>query len=206
MTKIPAGLTSSVKAGDKSFILQTEFIAGNQSGDENIISGRIKTTVAVSGQVVHKLEKPYIGADNEQDPISVAEKALKRQHITVARKVSSQPKEFLQSVSELTVSIEDRLALVPGIKNVEPIDLRNLAEYEHNNSSDNPILRNIPSIKDLVIAVSQNTRLGKLQRMVGIVEDGKYILSGFGGETFLFALHDDADVSEVIAQLEKVKP
>ncbi len=206
MAKIPAGLTSSVKAEEKMFILQTEFIAGNQSAGDDIVSGKIITAVAVSGQVVHKVEKAYIGTGDEEDPIYAAEKALKRQHFTVAKTVSSRPREFMQSVSELTVSVEDRLALVSGISKIDPVDLRDLSGYESNQSADNPIMQNIHLIKDLVIAISQNTRLGKLQRMVAMVEDGKYILSGFGGETYLFSLNKDADVSEVISQLSKVKP
>lgn len=206
MVRIPAGMTSSVKAEDKIFILQTEFILGGRGGDESILNGKIKTTVAVSGQVVHKLEKTYIGSADEVDPISVAEKALKYQHVTVARTVSSNPRKFMESVSELTVSVEDRLTLVPGIKQVIPVDLRNLSEFKHNQSDDNPLMQNIHGIKDLVIAISQNTRMGKLQRMVGVVDDQRFILSGFGGGTYLFCLHDNADVSEVIAQVEKVKP
>ena len=206
MVKIPAGLTSSVTGGGKNFILQTEFIASAVTEGDDILSGRIKTTVAVSGQIVHKVEKAYVGVDSDVDPIFTAEKAVKRQHMQVAKTVSSKPKEFLESVSELTISPEDRLSLIPGIADVIAVDLRNINEYVNNQSADNPIMQNIQMIRDLVIGVTQNTRLGKLQRMIGIVGDKKYILSGFAGGTYFLSLKDNIEVSDIINQLEKVKP
>jgi hypothetical protein len=205
MTIIPAGLTSSVTAGGKNFILQTEFIAGEVTPDSDIISGRIKTTVAVQGQVVHKVEKAYVGEADAEDPMLAAEKAVKSQHLQVAKTVSTEPKEFLKSVSELTVSAGDRLALIPGIARVNKIDLTNLDEIAEINDSENPLLKNMGLIRDLVVAISQNTRLGKLKKMVGAVDDNKFILIGAEGKTYFLDLKDNVDVSSVLQDLEKAK-
>ena len=97
MTRVPAGLATSVNSGGKNFILQTEFIAGNGSEDSDVVSGRIKTTVALSGQVVHKVEKTFIGNDGTDNSYLAAEKAVKRQHLEVAKTVSTNPREFLAS-------------------------------------------------------------------------------------------------------------
>lgn len=204
MAKIPAGLTSSVSAEGKSFILQTEFIATNGAEDSGVISGRIKTTVAVSGQVVHKVEKAYIGAAETSDPLLAAEKAVKKQHLQVAKTVDSKPREFMASVSELTVSAEDRLGLIPGIVEVTPVDLKNLEEFS-TDDVNNPLLRNMELIRSLVVTISQSTRLGKLQKMVGAVEDKKFLLTGFDGGTFLLGLKDDADVVAIFNELDRVK-
>ena len=81
MTRIPAGLTSSVTANNKSFILQTEFVASpaNHGGPEEggNLSSLIKTTVAVEGQVVHKVEKVFIGQIDTEEAFVDAEKAVK---------------------------------------------------------------------------------------------------------------------------------
>jgi hypothetical protein len=167
-------------------------------------SGRIKTTVAVGGQVVHKVEKAYIGSDKTEDSFLAAEKAVKQQHLKIAKTVDSKPKEFMASVSELTVSGEDRLGLIPGVVEVTPVNLKNLEEFSADTVS-NPILKNMEPIKDLVVAVSQNTRLGKLQKMVGAIEDRKFMLTGFDGETFLLGLKDDADVIAIFKELDKAK-
>lgn len=204
MAKIPAGLTSSVNSGGKNFILQTEFIAGESVTDSGIVSGRIKTTVAVGGQVVHKVEKTFIGADESDESFLAAEKAVKKQHLLVAKTVDTKPKEFLASVSELTVSGEDRLGLIPGIIEVTPVNLKDLDEFKEENVN-NPLLRNMEHIRGLVVAISQSTRLGKLQKMVGAIEDRKFMLTGFDGETFLLGLKDDADVVAIFKELDRVK-
>jgi hypothetical protein len=208
MTRIPAGLTSSLKAGGKNFILQTEFISGqgpNNPPDDSIISGRIKTTVAVGGQVVHKVEKAYAGIGNDEDAFINAEKAVKLQHLQVAKIAAAKPKEFLASVSELTISTEDRLALIPDISRVIKLDLANLGDIPEADRAVNPILDNMEMVRDLVVGISKNTRLGKLQKMVGSCEDNKFVLIGLDGKTFFLGLKDSPNLSSLLEELEKIK-
>lgn len=209
MLKTPAGLTSSVKAEGKSFILQTEFIASPESvqnaGRAAVPAGRIITTIAVQGQVVHRVEKIYNDAFDDEEKFAIAEKAVKVQHISLARIVSARAKEFLTSVSEITVSPEDRLGLIQGIGHVTKVDFGESPDSAQSPVQSNPILTNIKAVRDLVIAISQYTRLGKLQKAVGAIEDKKFLLTGYGGSTFLLDLKEDANVSAVIKELQKVK-
>ena len=66
-------------------------------------------------------------------------------------------------------------------------------------------MKNMESIKNLVVSVSQNTKFGKLQKMVGVIDDRKFILTGFDGETFLLGLKNDADVMAIFNELEKAR-
>jgi len=206
MTRIPSGLTSSVAAGGKNFILQTEFIIASDVVDKSILSGRIKTTVAVEGQVVHKVEKAFAGTGGDEESFLSAEKAVKRQHLQVAKAAAAKPKEFMASVSELNVSAADRLTLIPGIQAVTKINLTNLPEHGAEwQTDDNPVLANMVLVRDLVVSLTQNTKLGKLQKLVAAVDENKYVLTGFDGGTYFLSLKDDADVSSVFEELKRAK-
>ena len=91
MAKAPAGITSSVKAEGKTYILQTEFlvITGKQTAKMSSTkpSGKIVTTVAIEGQVVHKVEKMYSEPWHSENDFMLAEKAVKKQHISLIFKV-----------------------------------------------------------------------------------------------------------------------
>jgi len=209
MVKMPAGLTSSVTADDKSFILQTEFTLSpkgkrSEEFDPNA-TGHIKTTVAIEGQVVHKVEKTYRELFDTEETFVSAEKAVKQQHLAVARQVVSKPKEFLASVSELTISGEDRLGLISGIADVVQIDLGNLSNQSTQAGIHNNMFKNLELTRDLVFAVTQNTKLGKLKKMIGTIDDKKFMLVGYGGHSYFLSLKDDADVSSVLNELDKVK-
>jgi hypothetical protein len=209
MVKIPAGLTSSVTADAKNFILQTEFTFPSTGKRPNEFdpnaTGHIKTTVAVEGQVVHKVDKTYRELFDTEEAFILAEKAVKQQHLAVARQVVSKPKEFLASVSELTISGEDRLGLIPGIADVVQIDWNNLSNQPQQAGIHNNMLKNLELTRDLVFAVTQNTKLGKLKRMVGTIEDKKFMLVGYGGHSYYLNLRENADVSSVLAELDKVR-
>jgi hypothetical protein len=209
MVKIPAGLTSSVTADGKNFILQTEFSlpsTGKRKDEfDPNATGQIRTTVAVEGQVVHKVEKKYRESFEAEEAFNFAEKAVKQQHLAVARQVVSKPKEFLASVSELTISGEDRLGLIPGIVDVVQIDWGNLSNQPQFMGNQNNMIKNLELTRDLVFAVTQNTKLGKLKRMVGTTEDKKFMLVGYGGHSYFLNLKENADVSSVLTELDKVK-
>lgn len=209
MAKIPAGLTSSVTADAKNFILQTEFTLSSggrqrEEFDPNA-TGHIKTTVAVEGQVVHKVDKTYRELFDSEEAFISAEKAVKQQHLAVARQVVSKPREFLASVSELTISGEDRLGLIPGVADVIQIDLANLSNQSQPAGPRANSLKNLELIRDLVFAITQNTKLGKLKKMVGTIDDKKFMLVGYGGHSYFLNLKEDADVSSVLSELDKVK-
>jgi len=204
MARIPAGLSSAVNADNKKFILQTEFRTDSEAPPD-LIKGRIKTTVAVEGQVVHKVEKFFEGDANDPESFIGAEKAIKTQHISVARIVSTKPKEFLATVSELTISAEDRLALIPGIEVVLKVDLSDLSGMMDDADVTNPLLKNMELIRNLVMSVSQHTRIGKLKRMVGTIDDIQFMLVGYEGGTFFLNLKENADVSTIFKELEKAK-
>ena len=204
MAKIPAGLSSAVTADNKKFILQTEFRA-DSAASPDLLKGRIKTTVAIEGQVVHKVEKFFEGKAENPESFAMAEKAIKTQHISVARIVSTKPKEFLATVSELTISAEDRLALIPGIEVVLKVDLSDLSGMMDDADVTNPLLKNMELIRNLVMSVSQHTRIGKLKRMVGTIDDIQFMLVGYEGGTFFLNLKEDADVSTIFKELEKAK-
>jgi hypothetical protein len=204
MARIPAGLSSAVNADNKKFILQTEFRTDSEAPPD-LIKGRIKTTVAVEGQVVHKVEKFFEGDANDPESFIGAEKAIKTQHISVARIVSTKPKEFLATVSELTISAEDRLALIPGIEVVLKVDLSDLSGMMDDADVTNPLLKNMELIRNLVMSVSLHTRIGKLKRMVGTIDDIQFMLVGYEGGTFFLNLKENADVSTIFKELEKAK-
>jgi len=209
MAKIPSGLTSSVTADAKNFILQTEFTLSSggrriEEFDPNA-TGHIRTTVAVEGQVVHKVDKTYRELFDSEEAFISAEKAVKQQHLAVARQVVSKPREFLASVSELTISGEDRLGLIPGVADVIQIDLANLSTQSQQAGPRANSLKNLELTRDLVFAITQNTKLGKLKKMVGTIDDKKFMLVGYGGHSYFLNLKEDADVSSVLNELDKVK-
>jgi hypothetical protein len=55
------------------------------------------------------------------------------------------------------------------------------------------------------VGISQNSRLGKLQKMVGSVEDNKFVLIGLEGKTFFLSLKENTNISAILDELEKVK-
>jgi len=209
MTKLPAGLTSSVSAYEKKFILQTEFLAPSAGRTDQAqampSTSRIKTTVAIEGQVVHKVEKGFTQPYDTDDGFNAAEKAVKHQHLSVARIVASKPREFLANVSELTILPEDRLGVIQGVGEVIPVDLGDLSSLPKQTGFKRQILESMELNRNLVLAVTQNTRLGKLKKMVGTIDDKKFMLTGYSGKTYLLYLSEDADVSAVFQELDKAK-
>ncbi|GEM_PF-1537382 len=209
MFKIPAGITSSVKTGNKKFILQTEFISTTcKKSDSEQLSeahGKIITTVAIEGQVVHKVDKVYSTPLETEEDFLQAENAVKNQHLSVARKVASKPKEFLNLITQIDITAEDKLRLISGVADVIKIDFSGSNEETDLPFTQSPLLKNIHLLRDLVISISQNTRVKKLKKVVGAIGNEKFMLTGFGGSTYYLNLKSDADVAGVIKELENIR-
>jgi len=201
--RTPAGLTSSVKAEDESFILQTEFLIVVPDPEEpSAISGKIVTTVAVGGRVVQKVERAYLEPiDTEEDFIS-AEQAVKKQHLSMVRRVTARSRDLVGS--EITITPEDRVRLVPGVQDVRKIDFSQAAS-KHDDSASPMAGLNSQLLRNLLLMIIQNTRLGKLQKAVGTADNCRFVLTGLGGNTYLVDLKSDADVSAVLGELDRIK-
>jgi hypothetical protein len=177
MLKLPAGMTSAVTADGNKYILQTEFLESPEF--------RIVTTVVFQGQVVHKVEKLFAGALESADSFAMAEKTIKTQHFSVARIFATRPRDINLSASDIQVSPMDKLRVINGVMEVIEVNSE-LLSGESN----------------LVAAVAQNSRLGRLKRAVGGIENSKFLLTGFCGKTYLLGLKNDVDISKVLSELE----
>ncbi|OQX90965.1 MAG: hypothetical protein B6D58_09095 [candidate division Zixibacteria bacterium 4484_95] len=209
MHKAPAGLTSSVKVDDKTFILQTEFLTAPKSKkdveDKLSSGGKIVTSVAVDGQIVHKVEKVLHGFVESSELFSSIETTIKKQHISVARLIASRPREFINSVSEIKISPADRLGVIPGVADVIEIDKEFSQIRLQQHKLQRPVIENMEKIRNLLVAISQNTRLGRLKKIVGAIEDRKFLLTGCGGKFYLLNLKDDVDITKLLEDLEMAK-
>ncbi len=194
MLNTPAGLTSSVTADGKKYILQTEFLAKPEP--------HVVTVVVYKGQVVHKVEKIFQQKLDTPDDIGDAEKLIKTTHISVARSIATRPRDFGVKPMEIQVSAEDKLRLISGISEVTEICANMHVEPSKTIPKNDPISKNICLINDVVSAITQNSRLGKFKRAVGTSGNQKFILTGSDGKTYLLGLKPDIDISKVLSELE----
>lgn len=194
MLNTPAGLTSSVTADGKKYILQTEFLSAPEP--------HVVTVVVYKGQVVHKVEKIFQHKLDSPDGIGEAEKLIKTTHISVARSIATRPRDFGVKSMEIQVSAEDKLRLISGIAEVTEICAKMRQEPSKTIPKNDPIFKNICLINDVVSAITQNSRLGKFKRAVGTSGNQKFILTGSDGKTYLLGLKPDIDISKVLSELE----
>lgn len=194
MLNTPAGLTSSVTADGKKYILQTEFLANPEP--------HVVTVVVYKGQVVHKVEKICQRKLDTPDGIGEAEKLIKTTHISVARSIASRPRDFGVRPMEIQVSAEDKLRLINGIAEVTEISDNMHADQSRAVPKNDPISKNVCLINDVISAVSLNSRLGKFKRAVGTSGNQKFILTGSNGRTYLLDLKPNVDISKVLSELE----
>lgn len=209
MNRIPAGITSSVKAENKKFIVQTEFVslsANTQVSDQYPeTTGRIVTSVSIEGQVVHKVDKIYSEPIDNEESFCKAEKYVKNQHISIAKNVSLNAKELINAAMSIDITIEDKLRLIKGILNVLKIDFTGSPNNANSINCENQVLKNVNLLRNIAIGVSQNTKLGKLKKTVGTIDNEKFILTGFAGETYFLNIKSDADISEIFQELKNVR-
>jgi len=198
MFNTPAGLTSSVTADDKKYILQTEFIVTPEP--------RIITTVIYQGQVIHKIERLYQALIDDVDSFTEAEKAVKNQHIAAARLIAARPRDYGAKPPEIQVSIEDRLRLISGVAEVTEINDELLAKFSAQSASANLILGHFNQLKDIAMGLSGSSRLGRLKQVVGALGSQKFIFTGFTGKTYLLGLKPDVDITRVLMEIESAGP
>jgi len=196
MVKTPAGLTSSVTADGKKYILQTEFLT--------VPEPRIITTVDYQGQVIHKVEKFFLLPIDDPESYSQAEKAIKSQHISVARVIAARPRDFAARGLEIEVSTADKLRVIPGVAEVLEVDAELLAGSKVAETIPQLKAADLSAIRNLILSICKNSRLGRLRRAAGVLDSHKFLLTGTAGKTFLVCLKSDIDISRMMTELDAV--
>jgi hypothetical protein len=189
MHRTPAGMTSSVRALNKNFILQTEFIARPRP--------RVVTSVALDGQIIHKVERAYDGSLDSEADLNTAEAAMIAQHQNLARKMQVSGADFIKQTRSIKISPVDRLALVPGVSMVTDVEEKLAAPNPHNIYSQSKL------ICDIADAVTLSTKMGPLKVSAIITDQGKYIMVKSDGRPYLMTIRPDADIGQVISEATK---
>ena len=149
MPGTPPGRSSSVKAQNRIFILQTEFKINPKRA--------IVTSVSLEGQVIHRVERSFATEIDSEEEYSKAEAAVISQHESIARKIVADSADFIRQTRSIKISRSDRLGIIPGISYV--------ANLEERLNDDNPPLiyqqaRLVMQISDAITATS---RVGPLK-------------------------------------------
>ncbi len=188
MAGIPAGRTSSVKALEKTFILQTEFRPTPRPV--------IVTSVSLDGRTVHRVERSYSDPYDTDEGFDAAENTIKAQHNGLARKIKANGADFVRQTRSIKISKIDCLGVIPGVAYVADIDEKLATE--------NPPAIYIQSMLILAIgdAVSQSSRSGPFVVGAIISEQGKYVVDRKDNTGFLISLKPDADIAEVIKEVQ----
>jgi len=185
----PAGRTSSIKALNKTFILQTEFLVKPRA--------RIVTSVALDGQVIHKVERTFDRQIETEEELRIAETAVLAQHQNLAKKIQTNGADFIRQTRSIKVSPLDRLALIPGVSFV--------SDVEEKLNSENPHIVYTQSklIVDIADAVASSTRMGSFKTAAVIGEQGKFILDRAHDKNYLLSLKPDAEIGSVLNEAMK---
>lgn len=188
MPGLPAGRTSSVKAQEKTFILQTEFkIKPKQA---------IVTAVSLDGQVIHRVEKSYLEPIDSEEDFNEAEAAILIQHESIARKIIQNSSDFVRQTKSISISRADRLGVVPGVSYVADI-------MEKMNDDKSPLIyQQANLIIQIGDAISESSRSGKMKIAAVFSDKGKFVLDRFNGEAHLISLKNDVDIAQVISEIE----
>jgi hypothetical protein len=189
MLRLPAGRTSSIKTMSKSFILQTEFSSKPRA--------RIVTSVALEGQVIHKVERTCEYQLDSEDGIRQAEMAVVAQHQNLAKKIESNGASFIKQTRSIKISIDDRLALIPGISNVTDIEEKLAQSNPHAVYIQSKLLCEVGD------SVSSGTKMGALKIVAINGEYGKFILDRIDGHNYLLSIRPDAEMSLALNEVMK---
>jgi hypothetical protein len=187
--RTPAGRTSSVKALNKVFILQTEFLTKPRP--------RIVTSVALEGQIIHKVERTYDNSFESEEDLKIAEAAVVMQHQNLAKKMQTNGADFIKQTRSIKISAVDRLALIPGVSIA--------VDVQEKLNTDNPLPVYVQArrISEISQAISNSTKMGPLRLAALIGEQGKFILSRADGKDNLLSLRPEADLREIISEAMK---
>jgi hypothetical protein len=187
--RTPAGRTSSVRALNKVFILQTEFLIKPRP--------RIVTSVALDGQIIHKVERTYDSALETDEDLKVAEAAVVAQHQNLAKKMQTNGADFIKQTRSIKISAVDRLALIPGISVVSDIQEKLASPNPHG------IYVQAKYVSEIADAITNSTKMGPIKLGAILSEQGKFIISRAEGKDFLLSLKPDADIGEVLNEALK---
>jgi hypothetical protein len=189
MSRTPAGRTSSIKASNKVFILQTEFLSKPRP--------RIITSVALEGQIIHKVERTYDSQIESESEFKNAETAVISQHQNLAKKMQSNGADFVKQTRSIKISAIDRLALIPGITAVADIDEKLSGENPHN------IYVQSKLISDIVTSIVSATKMGPLKLAAVVSDQGRFLLTREEEKNYLLSVKPEADIREVINEALK---
>jgi hypothetical protein len=188
MPGLPPGRTSSVKAQDRTFILQTEFKVNPKRA--------IVTSVSLDGQVIHRVERSYPLEIESDDDLRQAEAAIVSQHEAIARKIISDTADFIRQTKSINISRSDRLGIIPGISYV--------ANIEEKLIDENPpmVYKQANLIMQIGDAISATSRVGPLKLAAIISDQGKFVLDRVEKSGHLVTLKSEADIGTIILEIE----
>ncbi|UCE65669.1 MAG: hypothetical protein JSU85_12520 [Candidatus Zixiibacteriota bacterium] len=188
MPGLPPGRTSSVKAQDKKFILQTEFKINPKRA--------IVTTVSLDGQVIHKVEHSYPLEIETDEDFKETEAAIVAQHESIARKIIVNSNDFIRQTKSIKISRSDRLGVIPGIAYV--------ANVEEKLNGENPpmVYQQARLIMQIGDAITATSRVGALKIAAIISDQGKFVLDRMEEHGHLVTLKNDADIGSIITEIE----
>ena len=189
MLRLPSGRTSAIKTLNKSFILQTEFSSKPRP--------RIITSVALDGQVIHKIERTYEHQLETEEEIRNAEVAVVAQHQNLAKKIESNGADFIKQTRSINISVEDRLALIPGISSVVDIEVKLAEPNTHGIYIQSKLLCEIGD------AVSTVTKMGSLKITAINSEHGKFIIDRVDGRSYLLSLKPEGEMAMILNEVMK---
>jgi hypothetical protein len=189
MARIPAGRTSSVKALNKNFILQTEFVAKPKQ--------RIVTSVALDGQIIHKVERTYDNSIETDEDLKAAETAVMTQHQSLTKKMQTSGADFIKQTRSIKISAVDRLALAPGVSMVTDV------EEKLNTPNPHGIYVQAKLVSEIADAITISTKMGPLKTAAIISEQGKFVLTKCEGRAFILTLKPEAEIRQVLNEAMK---
>lgn len=188
MAGIPAGKTSSVKALDRTFILQTEFKLTPKQA--------VVTSVTLDGQVIHKVERSFPHPIDSEEDYRAAETAIMAQHESIAKKIIANGADFIRQTKSIKISRLDRLGIIPGISYVANIASKLEGE------TPPLVYHQSKLIMEIADAVSSSSRVGPLKVAAIISDQGNYILDRIEGEGHLVTLKDETDIGKILKEIE----
>jgi hypothetical protein len=184
MMRTPAGRTSSVRALNKVFILQTEFQVKPRT--------RIVTSVALDGQIIHRVERTYDNGLETEEDLRIAEAAVITQHQNLAKKMQTNGADFIKQTRSIKISAVDRMTLIPGISTVADV------QEKLDSQDSDPIYTQAKYISEVGDAITNSTKVGPIKLGAILSEQGKFILSRADGKDYILSLKPEADIGDVI--------